>query len=354
MPVPIKNCRVSLSEVAQKIGGRILGDLQGREIFGTGLCPLDAALEGHITFARKPSPSKIVASLAGCKVAAVIISDVPEEEVPASCPPLLVTKDPLRAMISLIPLFFEEPSTTPRISPLAHVASSATVAPDAIVSEFCSIGEGAVIEPGVYLHPRVTIYPHARIGARSVLHSGVSIREACLVGSDCILHNGVVIGADGFGYIPDAHIGLMKVPQVGIVKVGNHVEIGANACVDRATFGITEIGDGTKIDNLAQVGHNVRVGRSSIICGQVGIAGSCTLGSGVVIGAQSGVADHLMVSDRARVAAKSGVTSDIKAGDYAGFPAVSAADWRRQVAAVSRLPQALRKLRGILREGSDT
>jgi len=351
MHVPIPEARISLADIAAAVGGALINAPAAG--FAVGLCPLDFPLEGCVTFSRDGNVAKLLKALRGCRVAAVLVPEGPSEEIPAGCPALIVAKDPLSGMTSLVSLFFREPPLVPGRSPLSLVASSASIAPDASIGEFCSIGEGAVIESGVVLMPRVTIYPFARVGARSVLHSGVSLRESCIVGTDCILHNGVVIGADGFGYVPDPRVGLKKVPQVGAVRVGNHVEIGANSCVDRATFGITDVGDGTKIDNLTQIGHNVRIGKSSIICGQVGIAGSCSIGNGVVIGAQSGVADHCTVPDRVRLAARSGVTSDLEAGDYGGFPAVPASDWRRQLAGVARLPGVLRKLRRILRGSAD-
>jgi UDP-3-O-[3-hydroxymyristoyl] glucosamine N-acyltransferase LpxD len=195
------------------------------------------------------------------------------------------------------------------------------------------IGEDVRIEEGAVLRDRVTLYPHSSVGARTVLHSGVVIREQCRIGADCILHNNTVIGADGFGYVPDRKVGLRKVPQIGNVEIGDRVEIGSNTCIDRGAFGSTLVGAGTKIDNLVQIGHNVVIGSNCIICGQVGIAGSAVIGDRVVLGGSVGVADHVTIVPDVRIGARGAVHTSIeKPGDYAGFPIMPARAWRRMMA----------------------
>jgi UDP-3-O-[3-hydroxymyristoyl] glucosamine N-acyltransferase len=195
------------------------------------------------------------------------------------------------------------------------------------------VGEHAV------LHPHVTLGAEVRVGDRTVLHPGVRVQDRCEIGDDCILHPGAVIGADGFGYHPSPDgKGLLKVPHIGTVIVGRHVEIGANACIDRAKFGATTIGEGTKIDNLVQIGHGCRVGRSCILCGHAALAGSVTLGDGVILGGKVGVADGIEIGAGAKVAAGSGITNTVPPGaTYMGNPAGPAGEWRRMFAAMRRL-----------------
>ncbi len=175
------------------------------------------------------------------------------------------------------------------------------------------------------------------------------VRERCRLGDRVILHPGAVIGSDGFGYVPDGD-GLRKVPQIGIVVLEDDVEVGANACVDRATTGVTRVGRGSKLDNLVQVGHNVTIGRACAVSAQSGISGSCTLGDGVVLGGQVGIADHRRLGDGVRVGAQSGISRDVPDGqEVFGYPAVEAGKAFRQAALVQRLPDLFQRLRELER-----
>mmetsp|Transcript_9805 Transcript_9805/g.25067 ORF Transcript_9805/g.25067 Transcript_9805/m.25067 type:complete len:327 (-) Transcript_9805:6-986(-) len=222
---------------------------------------------------------------------------------------------------------------TAGVHPSVVVLAGAIVSANASVHDGCVIHSGAVIGAGVI------------VGARTVVHANASLAH-CVVGEDCILHMGCRIGADGFGfYVDEATGSMVKRPQELNVRIGSQVEIGANSCIDRGSWRDTDIGDGTKIDNLVQVGHNVRVGRCCILCGHVALGGSSSLGDYVVMAGKSAVADHVEVPSRVRVGAKSGVIKSITkesqdgpaGGDYAGFPAVEANLWRRQVAALKML-----------------
>jgi UDP-3-O-[3-hydroxymyristoyl] glucosamine N-acyltransferase len=193
----------------------------------------------------------------------------------------------------------------------------------------------------------VTIGAAAAVGRGTVLHPGVVMGERCRVGAGCILHGGVIIGADGFGYRPSER-GPVKVPHIGNVEIGNAVEIGANSCIDRAKFGSTTIGDGTKIDNLVQIAHNCRIGRGCLICGVTGMAGSVTLGDGVIVGGHVGIADNLTIGDRAVIAAKSGVICNVPAGEtWWGFPAAPARSAARCYAIHRDLPNLIKRVREL-------
>lgn len=221
---------------------------------------------------------------------------------------------------------------------------SATVHPTAIVGTGTRIGAGSYIGPHVKLGDNVTIYPNTTIldnstvGKNSTVWSGVVIRENCHIGSHTVLHPNATIGADGFGFKPCPERGLVKIPQIGNVIIGNWVEIGAGACVDRGKFSSTVVGDGCKIDNLVQIGHNCVLGKFCIMAGSSGLAGSVTLGNGVIIGGSASIKDHVTIGDGATIGAGSGVAGDVPAGKtYLGYPAAEARTTLKQWAALKRL-----------------
>ncbi len=220
----------------------------------------------------------------------------------------------------------------------------------AIIDETATIGNGTRIGAGSYVGPNtkigenVTIYPNVTIldectvGKNTIIWSGTVIRERSIIGTDCIFHPNATIGADGFGFRPDPERGLVKIPQIGNVVIGNNVEIGANSCVDRGKFSSTVLGDGCKIDNLVQIGHNSKLGKFCIMAGNSGLAGSVTLGDGVVIGGSASIKDHTTIGAGAMVGAGSGVTGDIEAGKVMlGYPAVEAREALKQWAILKRL-----------------
>ncbi len=231
----------------------------------------------------------------------------------------------------------------PGIHPTAIIHESAQVSPEAHVGAHVTIGARAVIGKGVTIDAGVRIGSDVVIGEGTTLHANVVIEHTCCLGLGCRLLPGVVVGADGFGYRPDAAGGrLLKVPHLGTVHIGDDVEIGAGSCIDRGKFGATTIGDNTKIDNLVQVAHNVSIGQSTVIAAQAGIAGSAQIGNGVQIGAHAGIVEHLKVGDGARIGAKAGVIKNVAAGEVvAGIPAQPAKETLRQVAALRKLPEYL-------------
>jgi UDP-3-O-[3-hydroxymyristoyl] glucosamine N-acyltransferase len=213
----------------------------------------------------------------------------------------------------------------------ATVEAGAVIHERAVPFSGAYVGEGACVGPDSVLHPNVTIYSGSQVGAR------------------CIIHAGTVIGADGFGFAFDsATMSHLKIPQTGVVRIEDDVEIGACSCVDRAAMGETVVGRGSKIDNLVQIAHNVRVGALSILCSQVGISGSSHLGTGVVLGGQVGIAGHLHLGDGVKVAAQAGVGQDVEAGKIlGGSPAFDAGDWKRSSVAVQQLPALLKEVRAL-------
>lgn len=242
--------------------------------------------------------------------------------------------------MSLVLDLFEQP----------HPAFSVSIHPTATIDPTATLGNGVRIGAGCYIGPNVTIGDHATIypnvtildettiGNSTVIWSGAVIRERCIIGSNCILHPNCTIGADGFGFRPCPERGLVKITHIGNVVIGNGVEIGANTCIDRGKFSSTSIGDGCKIDNLVQIGHNSKMGKFCIMAGNSGLAGTVTLGNGVMIGGSASIKDHTTIGDRAIVGAGSGVTGDVEAGKTVlGYPAVDARDALKQWAILKRL-----------------
>lgn len=229
------------------------------------------------------------------------------------------------------PIFYSDIHTT------AIIDDSATIGKGTRIGAGSYIGPKVEIGENVTIYPNVTILDECTIGKNTVIWSGTVIRERCHIGNECIFHPNATIGADGFGFRPDPEKGLVKIPQIGNVIIGNNVEIGANSCVDRGKFSSTILGDGCKIDNLVQIGHNSKLGKFCIMAGNSGLAGSVTLGNGVIIGGSASIKDHLSIGDGAIVGAGSGVAADVAAGKVVlGYPAVEARDALKQWAFLKR------------------
>ncbi len=333
--------RFSLAELAERIGAEVAGD-PGRQIGAI----RTLELAGHDDLSFLISARYLEAARASRAGALLVGPKSPELAFDR-----LVARDPSQALATLIELFHPAPPHRPGIHP------TAVVDPEAAIDDSAEIGPYAVIERGARVGAGASVRAHAVIGAGSsvgvgaVIHPHVVLYPGVAIGRGTIVHAGSVLGADGFGYA-SSEAGHRKIPQVGGVEIGSEVEIGALSAVDRALLGTTRIGDGTKIDNLVQVGHNVEVGRHSILCGQVGIAGSARLGDGVVLGGQSGVGGHLELGHRVQVASKSAVYDSVAAGEtVAGIPAAPIGRWRRRQALVARLEEIWKRLRALERRG---
>jgi UDP-3-O-[3-hydroxymyristoyl] glucosamine N-acyltransferase len=306
-----------------------------------GLSNWDGADCATLTFVRSPSYArKWLERDAGPHAALIAEATLAELGDTASLTSrlrdraMIVVPDADLALIEVLRIL-APPATSraPGVHPSSVVDPSAQIDPAAHVGPHCVVEARAVIGPGAVLLAGCFVGVEARIGAGTTLHPGARVLERCVVGRACILHTGVVLGADGFGYRPrpDGR-GLIKVPHIGNVVVGDDVEIGANTCVDRAKFGSTTIGDGTKIDNLVQIAHNCTIGRCCILCGQVGLAGSVTLGDGVVLGAKAGITDNLTIGAGAQIGAGSGVMNDVPAKEtWLGAPARPAKETLRMM-----------------------
>src|SRR5262249_53179373 len=232
---------------------------------------------------------------------------------------------------------------------------SAKVAADAWIDAGAVIGRNVEIGSGVRVHANATLYDDVTVGNDSVIHSGVAIRERTVIGERVVIHNNSVIGCDGFGYAKDEEKHWLKIPQAGRVVIEDDVEIGAATTIDRASVGESRIGRGSKLDNLVQVGHSCTIGEDTLLCAQVGLAGSSHIGSRVILAGQAGVAGHLTIGDDVVLTAKSATSHDIPAGKViSGIPAFDNKDWLRSTAAFRRLGEMQRKLRELEKRISAT
>ncbi|WP_405327450.1 UDP-3-O-(3-hydroxymyristoyl)glucosamine N-acyltransferase [Leeuwenhoekiella sp. LLG6367-2.1] len=302
----------------------------------TGLNHLEKATDKQVSFIGTSKHAKLYSS---SNAGAIVISENLQHLVSGDKPLLVVSNADL-AMAKLLALFEPEaPYIEADIHPLATVHHSAQIGKDVSIGAGCYIGANVIIEDEVVIYPNVTILDDSKIGLKTVIWPGTVIRERSQIGAYCIFHNNVSIGADGFGYRPSEDgRGLIKIIHIGNVVIGNAVEIGANSCVDRAKFDSTIIGDGCKIDNLVQIGHNCILGRCCIMAGHSGLAGSVTLGDGVIIGGSASIKDHTTIHAGAVIAAGSGVMGDVAAGKIMlGYPASESRDKLREWAAVRKL-----------------
>lgn len=234
------------------------------------------------------------------------------------------------------------------------ISDRVSIAPEAAVGENCYVGDFAVIEQGAKIGADCQIYPQVYVGAGvqigdgTTLYPGVKVYEGCRIGARCILHAGAVIGADGFGFMPNAEGGFDKIPQLGNVVIEDDVEIGANTCIDRAKTDSTIIRHGVKLDNLIQIGHNVEIGANTVSSAQTGIAGTSKVGSNCFLAGQVGVADHVTIGNRVQVGSKSGLDKDVPDGEIRfGYPALPGMQYHRSAAVFKRLPELDKRVRDL-------
>jgi UDP-3-O-[3-hydroxymyristoyl] glucosamine N-acyltransferase len=332
---------MKLSAIAAAIGARVENASDDPEI--SGVLGIEEAGPGQLTFI---SNSKYAALAQKTKASAIIVA----ENFPLEGRPILRSKNPYLAFAHALELFYEAPKYPPGIHPTAVIHPDARVGTNAHIGPYCTIDDGAVIGDNAVLLAHVVIYRGARVGDNFFAHAQSIVREFCQIGNNVILQNGVIIGADGFGFArgPD---GWHKIVQSGITVIEDNVEVQANACVDRASVGETRVMRDAKIDNFVQVGHGSRVGEHTMLCSQVGLAGSTEVGKNVILAGQVGVAGHCVIGDGAIATAQSGIPSDVEAGAMvSGYPAIANRDWLRAVAVFNKLPELARTVRKLAKK----
>jgi UDP-3-O-[3-hydroxymyristoyl] glucosamine N-acyltransferase len=333
-------------QIAAFVSGEIIGspDVQIHDV-----SPIEQGVAGTLSYV---TDQRFLPALASTEASVVLLTRDLYDSSLTTAATLILVPNARQAMGQLLQGVAE--LLRPRkqgIEQPSFVAEGVTIPEDAYVGAFAYIGKGVKIGKGVQIYPQTYIGDYTRIADNTIIYSGVKIYDHCTIGRDCIIHSGCVIGADGFGFEPDAEGVNRKIPQIGTVVIEDDVEIGANTTIDRAMMGETRVKKNAKIDNLVQVAHNVQVGDSTFLCAQVGIAGSTTVGKHCILAGQVGVANRLTVADNVVCGAQTGVASSIRqAGQYQGSPAIDAMNWRRSSVVFKNLPEIQRQLNQLTRD----
>jgi len=334
---------MKLSEIATVLHAR----LEGADCEITGVAGIEEAGAGQLTFVANP---KYAAAAKTTRASAVIVDD----SFPALSTPTLRTRNPYLAFARAIEFFYRPPQYAPGVHATAVVHPTAKIGRNAHLGAYVVVMEDVVIGDGCVLLPHVVIYPGARIGKDFFAHAHSVVREHCRLGDGVILQNGAVVGADGFGFALDEQKRWRKIVQSGPAVLADAVEVQANACVDRASIGETRVGRGTKVDNLVQVGHGCAVGEDTLLCAQVGLAGSTEVGNHVSFAGQVGVAGHCKIEDGVTATAQSGIPNDVEAGKtISGYHAIDNRQWLRCVAVFNKLPELAKALREARKPDSE-
>ncbi|MGE5307549.1 MAG: UDP-3-O-(3-hydroxymyristoyl)glucosamine N-acyltransferase [Deltaproteobacteria bacterium] len=330
----------TLREIAELVKGELLGD---GSIVIKGVAGIEDAGEGEITFLANPRYTPFLNKTGASAV-------ITGREVSPGTKPLIRTDNPSLAFTKVVSFL-----NPPQVKPLSGIHPSAVISKGARLGKGCAVGPCAVIDDGCVIGDRTAVHAGAyvgngtTIGCDGLIYPNVSIREGTVIGDRVIVHSGTVIGSDGFGFVTVQGVHY-KIPQTGIVVIGNDVEIGANVTIDRARFDKTSIGDGTKIDNLVQIAHNVSIGKNCLIVALVGIAGSVDVGNNVTIAGQVGVVGHLSIGDNSVIMAKSGISKSVPPNSVLfGSPAQPADDEMKMLVLMRNLPRLYERLKQLER-----
>lgn len=331
--------------IAELVNGKVEGDPNASV---STFAKIEEGAPGAISFLANP---KYAHHIYTTRSSVVLVSETFQPEQPVAAT-LIRVADPYQTIAMLLDMVSK--ATAPQLSGIeqpSFVAEGVEIPADAYVGAFAYIGKGCTIAPGAKIYPQAYVGPGCTVGENSVIYAGAKVYQGCKIGKRCIIHSGAVIGADGFGFAPDAQGHYNKIPQLGIVEIADDVEIGANTTIDRAMMGATRIHQGVKLDNLVQIAHNVEVGAHTAMAAQVGIAGSAKIGEHCVMGGQVGIAGHISIGDGAQLGAQSGVPNTVKPGArLLGSPAVPALDFAKQCALLRRLPDMADRLRAAEKE----
>ena len=334
----------SAQQIADLLNGQIVGDANAAV---SGLSKIEEGKPGTLSFLANPKYEEHLYSTSSTIV--IVNSDfTPQEALPNGCT-LIKVPEAYSAFAKLLEMYDQTVKKQPQIEEMSFISDNAKIGNDVYVGAFAYIADGAEIGDNVQIYPNSYIGDNVKIGEGTIVYSGVHIYRDCIVGKHCTLHSGAIIGADGFGFAPNSENNYQKVPQIGNTVLEDHVSIGANTTVDRATLGSTVIKKGVKLDNLVQIGHNVVVGDNTVMAAQVGIAGSTKLGKNIMIGGQVGIVGHIEIADEVKIGAQSGVGKTIrKEGEIVlGSPAYEAEDYKKAYMGFRRLPFILNKLREL-------
>jgi UDP-3-O-[3-hydroxymyristoyl] glucosamine N-acyltransferase len=337
---------LTAASIADLVGGTLVGDGEARI---TAIAPLDRAGSADLSFL---ATERYAGQFAESRAGVVLISpELAKAEGPART--RVVVAKPHDALLRVLPLLYREPEMAAGVHPTAVIGRGARIGEGVNIAAGAVLGDGCTISDGVMIGANVVIGDGVAVGAKSKLFPNVVVYPGTRIGERVAIHGGAIIGSDGFGYVyrDNAH---QKIPHVGRCIIENDVEIGANTTIDRGSISDTVIGAGTKIDNLVQIGHNVRVGRLCLIVAQAGIAGSAVLEDGVVLGGQVGTKGHITIGKGAQIAGQAGVFGDVPAGEtWSGYPARPHKEALRSQAALSKLSRILRPLERLLGQAAN-
>ncbi|MGB6134114.1 MAG: UDP-3-O-(3-hydroxymyristoyl)glucosamine N-acyltransferase [Acidobacteriaceae bacterium] len=323
------------AELARVLQAELRGD---PDLEITGVAGIEEAEPSQLTFVANPRYAALAKTT---RAGAILVSP----EFPDVRTATLRLKNPYLAFAQALEVFYQPPVWPASVHPTAVIHSTASVGKRAHIGAYVVIGEQVVIGDDAVILPHVVLYPGVRVGNRFFAHAHAVVREFCSLGDDVVLQNGAVVGSDGFGFAKDETGRWHKIPQSGPAILGDRIEVQTNSCIDRASVGATRIGDGVKIDNLVQVGHGSSVDRNTLLCAQVGLAGSTHVGKNVILAGQVGVAGHCKIGDNSVAIAQAGLHGDIPPGSMlAGSPAFEHKQWLRASALFSRLPELLKQL----------
>lgn len=333
------------SEIAALVGGVVHGDAS---VEITSVSDITTARAGQLAFFDKAT--ELPVSGAAC----VIVSDTAVYDAGLSSPPTLIAvKDPKLAFAKVAHKLHAPKTRIPEVHESSMIAGDANVGKDVFIGAFVCVGEGSSIGERTQIRAGAKIGDGVSVGIDCVIHPNVFIEDGCTIGNGVVLHAGVVIGADGFGYVKDEKDAYIKFPQIGTVVIEDDVEIGANTCIDRGALGETRIGEGTKIDNLVQVGHNVQIGKRCVIAAQTGISGSVVIEDDCVIGGQVGFGDHVRVLSGAVIGSQAGVLPGkiVRPGVWWGTPIQPLDEFKRQNAHVKGLQRLKDDVKALKKQG---
>jgi UDP-3-O-[3-hydroxymyristoyl] glucosamine N-acyltransferase len=326
---------MKLGELASRLGAELRGNA---DLEITGVKGIEEAGPTEITFVANPR----YAGLARTTRAAAVLVEPGFQQIAAAT---LRIGNPYLAFSRALAFFYQPPAYPPGIHPTAVIDPTAEIGAGAHIGAYAVVGPRVRLGPHATLLPHVVLYPGVEAGSHFFAHAHAVVRENCILGDHVTLENGAIVGSDGFGFAKNEFGCWEKIPQSGPVRLGSRVDVQANATIDRATVGATEIGNGTKIDNLVQVGHGSRVGENTLLCAQAGLAGSSVVGSNAILAGQAGVAGHCTLGDGVILTAQSGVSHDVPPGKMvSGSPAFDNRVWLRAIALFQRLPELVKRL----------
>lgn len=328
--------------IASIINGKVEGD--GNVEVST-FAKIEEGEPGAISFLANP---KYTHYIYDTRSSIVLVSNDFVAERPISAT-LIRVDNPYETVAKLLEMAQASTMRLPTgVETPSYISEGVEIPEDTYIGAFAYVGKNVNLGKGVKLYPQTYLGDNVCIGDNTIVYPGAKIYHGCRIGSNCIIHAGVVIGADGFGFAPDAEGVYNKIPQLGIVEIADNVEIGANTTIDRATMGATRIAKGVKLDNLIQVAHNVEIGENTVMASQVGVAGSTKIGSQCMIGGQVGFAGHISVGDKVTIGAQSGIPNNVKDGmTLMGYPALPGRDFARQCAYLKRLGQLFARVENL-------